>query len=476
MADSSARISSCSGLRRLLALSRREVLRIGGLCGLGLSLPTLLAQQPRKGSGGSTFGRAKRIIVLYLHGGHPQQETFDPKPNGPSAVRGEFGASATSVVGVQFSELLPQTARLAHYLAVIRSMSHGNANHVTASLSANTGHSHPPGIPETDFPPAPSDFPPFGAVLDSLGSNPKQTSSGDPVYSDLPTWVRVGPLMRRNNGTVLHGQLPGFLGAAHASFDVDQELLAADVRIRAVAGPTDMTALRLTGRRNLLQQFEESRRLIDRSAEARDLNAHFQKAFALLTSDRVRRAFDLASEPQKLRDRYGKTEFGQRCLLARKLAEAGVPIINVSYCHTPQGSWDTHSQNFKQMKDSLAPTFDAAFAALLQDLAERGMLDDTLVLVNAEFGRTPTINRSAGRDHWPWVYSLVLAGAGIRAGTVYGASDNSAAYPTDRPHDPKDLAATIYHLLGVDPQTVVVDRAGRPYSLVIGRTIEGILT
>jgi uncharacterized protein (DUF1501 family) len=476
MADSAAHISGCSGLRRLLALSRREVLRIGGLCGLGLSLPTLLAQQPRSGSDGSTFGRAKRIIVLYLHGGHPQQETFDPKPNGPSAVRGEFGASATSVVGVQFSELLPQTARLAHYLAVIRSMSHGNANHVTASLSANTGHSHPPGIPETDFPPAPNDFPPFGAVLDSLRSTPRQTSSGDPVSSDLPTWVRVGPLMRRNNGTVLHGQLPGFLGAAHASFDVDQELLAADVRIRAVAGPADMTALRLTGRRNLLQQFEESRRLIDQSAQARDLDAHFQKAFALLTSDRVRRAFDLASEPQKLRDRYGKTEFGQRCLLARRLTEAGVPIINVSYCHTPQGSWDTHSQNFKQMKDLLAPTFDTAFAALLQDLAERGMLDDTLVLVNAEFGRTPTINRNAGRDHWPWVYSLVLAGAGIRAGTVYGASDNSAAYPTDRPHDPKDLAATIYHLLGVDPQTAVVDRAGRPYSLVIGRPIEGVLT
>jgi uncharacterized protein (DUF1501 family) len=281
--------------------------------------------------------------------------------------------------------------------------------------------------------------------------------------------------MRRSNGTVLHGQLPGFLGAAHASFDVDQELLPDDVRIRAIAGPTDLTAQRLTGRRSLLQQFEESRRLVEHSAEARDLNAHCQKAFALLTSDRARRAFDLASEPQKLRERYGKTEFGQRCLLARRLAEAGVPMINVSYCHTPQGSWDTHSQNFKQMKNSLAPTFDTAFAALLQDLADRGMLDDTLVLVNAEFGRTPTINRSAGRDHWPWVYSLVLAGAGIRAGTVYGASDNSAAYPTDRPHDPKDLAATIYHLLGVDPQTVVVDRTGRPYSLVIGRPIEGIL-
>jgi uncharacterized protein (DUF1501 family) len=475
MADSSSHLVGCAGLRQMLAVSRREVLRIGGLCGLGLSLPTLLAQQARAKISGSTFGRAKRVIVLYLHGGHPQQETFDPKPNGPTAVRGEFGATATTVPGVQFSELLPKTAGLAHCLAVIRSMSHGNANHVTASLPANTGHSHPPGIPETDFPPAPGDFPPFGAVLDSLRSGLRNRASGEPAHGDLPNWVRVGPLMRRNNGTVLHGQLPGFLGAARASFDVDQELLADDVRIRAVAGAADLTTLRLAGRRNLLQQFEESRRLIDHSAQARDLNAHCQKAFALLTSDRTRRAFDMASEPRKLRELYGKTEFGQRCLLARRLAEAGVPMINVSYCHTPQGSWDTHSQNFKQMKDSLAPTFDTAFAALLQDLSERGMLADTVVLVNAEFGRTPKINKSAGRDHWPWVYSLVLAGAGIRPGTVYGTSDNSAAYPTDRPHDPKDLAATIYHLLGVNPQTVVVDRTGRPYSLVIGRPIEGIL-
>ena len=230
MADLSPSKAACVGLRQLLALSRREVLRIGGLWGLGLSLPALFAQQSRATSSSSNFGRAKRVIVLYLHGGHPQQETFDPKPTGPSAVRGEFGATATTIPGVQFSELLPQTARLAHQLAVIRSMSHGNANHVTASLAANTGHSHPPGIPDTDFPPSPSDFPPFGAVLDSLRSKCRNAAEGD-----LPSWVRVGPLMRRNNGTVLHGQLPGFLGAAHASFDVDQELLAHDVRIRAIA-------------------------------------------------------------------------------------------------------------------------------------------------------------------------------------------------------------------------------------------------
>ena len=466
MADSTFQTAACSGLRRALELSRREVLRIGGLFGMGLSLPALFAQQARGAVRGTpTFGRAKQVISLYLHGGHPQQETFDPKPNGPSAVRGEFGAISTSIPGIQFSELLPRTATIAHRLAVVRSMSHGNANHVTASLPANTGHAHPPGTPENDFPPAATDFPPFGAVLNRLRAENR----------GLPGWVRVGPLMRRNNGTVLHGQLPGFLGPSCASLDVDQPLLAPDVRIQAVERSPGLTEMRLAGRRNLLAEFEQSRRLIDHSPQARDLGAHYQRAFDLLTSDRTRQAFDLAAEPAKLRQAYGDTEFGQRCLLARRLAEAGVPMINVSYCHTPSGSWDTHSQNFKQMKDSLAPTFDTAFAALIDDLADRGMLDETLVLVNAEFGRTPTINKNAGRDHWPWVYSLALCGAGIRPGTIYGASDPSAAYPTDRPHDPKDMAATVYHLLGIPSDTLIHDRAGRPLSLIIGKPIDGIL-
>src|SRR5262245_17955392 len=257
--------------------NRREVMRIGGLFGLGLTLPQLMASRAEAKGGSSTFGRAKQVIVLYLHGGHPQQETFDPKPDGPSAVKGEFGAISTSLAGVQFSEVLPLSAKLAHRLAVVRSMSHGNANHVTASLPANSGHAHPPGTPETDFPPAATDFPPFGAVLDRVR----------PAARDLPTWVRVGPLMRRNNGTVLHGQLPGFLGAGHTSFDVDQELLPKDVRIQAVERAAGLTALRMTGRRDLLEQFEETRRLIDHSPQARDLNSHYQRAFSLLTSDRT---------------------------------------------------------------------------------------------------------------------------------------------------------------------------------------------
>lgn len=463
---------ACDGFRRMSMIARREVLRVGGLFGLGLTLPQLFAAQmqgdeTQRDQGLSrSFGSAKRVIMLYLHGGHPQQETFDPKPHGPSEVRGEFGPIDTSLAGVQFSELLPQSATLMNKLAVVRSLSHPNANHVQAALSAQTGHSHPRNLEALgDFPPSSTDFPPVGAVLDKIRSTAAQ----------LPTWVRVGPLMRRNNGTVIHGQTPGLLGERHASFVIDQSLLSSDVKVEAVARNDDLTSLRLSARHDLLRQFDGERRRLDDSAATRNLDAFYQKAFNLLGSDETRRAFELHSEGAAVRDRYGKTEFGQRCLLARRLAEAGVPMVNVSYCHTPTGSWDTHGDHFRQMKKSLAPTFDTAFSALVRDLDERGLLSETLVVVNAEFGRTPKINRSAGRDHWPWVYSLVLAGAGIQVGTVYGSSDVSAAYPTSSPHDPADFVATLYHLLGVPADTQIHDAAGRPHNVIIGRPIAGIL-
>jgi len=467
MSRSPAASSGCAGFRQLQRLTRREVLRIGGLGGLGLTLPELFRRRSLSAADGSgSFGRAKSVIMMFLHGGHPQQETFDPKPEGPSAVRGEFGAIATSIPGVHFSEILPKTALLADRLAVVRSMSHDNPSHVQACLPAQTGHVHPREFRSRgDFFPSATDFPPVGAVLDAV----------HPAGGDLPTWVRVGPLMRRSNGTTLHGQLPGLLGASHASFVVDQPLLADDVEIEAVRPNDDLTAIRLSARRDLLSQFDRQRVLIDQAAGARDLDNFYQRAFNLLSSPRTRQAFALSSEPRAIRDRYGKTEFGQRCLLARRLAEAGVPMINVSYCHTPRGSWDTHSRNFAKMKDSLGPTLDQALTALVGDLGDRGLLDDVLVVVNAEFGRTPKINGNAGRDHWPWVYSLALAGAGVQAGTIYGASDDSAAYPAANPHDPMDFIATLYHLLGVPPDIEIHDAVDKPYPVIIGRPIEPIL-
>jgi hypothetical protein len=403
--------------------------------------------------------------MLYLHGGHAQQETWDPKPDGPSPARGEFRAISTSVPGVQISELLPRSAKIMHKLAVIRSMSHGNANHVQAALPAMTGHAHPPGTEmRGDFPPSPNDFPAIGAVLDTVRPS-----------SHLPTWVQVGPLMRRNNGTVLHGQSPGCLGGSHNPLVIDQDLQPADVRVEAVTPDAEVPLLRLASRRNLLDQVSDQRRQLDRIGEVRSFDSFQQRALDLLTSSATAKAFQLANEPAAVRDRYGRTQFGQCCLLARRLAEAGVPMINVHFCRTPVGSWDTHGQHFKQMKDSLCPTFDQAFAALVSDLDERGLLDQTLVLANAEFGRTPKVNGSAGRDHWPWVYSLAMAGGGTARGVVYGASDKIAAYPTSRAHDPKDMAATIYHLLGVPENTIIYDQLKRPQHLIIGQKIDGLL-
>jgi hypothetical protein len=455
----------CEGFQSVSEVTRRSALRAGGAFGLGLTLPELLRRRASASPASGSFGKARGVIMLYLHGGHPQQETFDPKPHGPNAVKGEFGAISTSLPGVQFSELLPRSATIADHLAIIRSMSHDNPNHVTASLPAGTGHRHPPGTPQTDFPPAETDFPAFGAVLDHLR----------PATGNLPSWVRLGPLMRRSNGTTLHGQLPGFLGAKHAHFAVDQALLKGDVRIKAIEPSSELTASRVGSRQSLLREIDDQRRAIDKSASAANLDAFYQRAFSLLSSPATRQAFDLAAEPKALRDSYGSTEFGQRCILARRLVEAGVPMVNVSYCHTPSGSWDTHSNNFKKMKDSLAPTLDAALHGLFTDLEQRGLLDEILVVVNAEFGRTPTINKNSGRDHWPWVYSLALAGAGVRPGTIFGASDNSAAYPSESPRTQADFAATLYHLLGIPSNTVLHDRTNRPHQLVLGQPVHEIL-
>ncbi len=456
----------CTDFRAAARLDRRELLRVGALSGFGLSLPDLFrAQAEARPERPGTFGRAKSVIVLYLHGGHAQQETWDPKPAGPSPERGELGARATSLPGARVGELLPCSARVMHKLAVIRSLTHGNANHVQASLAAMTGHAHPPEAEARgDFAPSPSDFPPFGAVLDHLRRAPR-----------LPTWVQVGPLMRRGNGTVLHGQSPGFLGTRHGPLVIDQVLRPADVRVQAVRPSPDLSSVRLTARRGLLRQIDSQQRLLGAAAEVRAFDAYQQRALDLLTSPALARAFDLAQEPALVRAAYGRTQFGQCCLLARRLAEAGVPLINVHYCRTPVGSWDTHSRHFSQMKDSLCPTFDRAFASLVEDLDQRGLLGQVLVLATAEFGRTPRVNRNGGRDHWPWVYSVALAGGGAARGVVYGASDKIAAFPVAHPHDPRDLAATVYHLLGVPANALIHDQIGRPHALVTGRKIDGLL-
>ena len=456
--------------------SRRDLLTVGALSGMGLALPELLRAReegPRpsaKRIESSTFGRARSVIVLYLHGGHPQHETWDPKPDAPAEVRGDFKDIATSVPGTRFCELFPMAASLADKFTVIRSLTHNNSNHVQASMPAMTGHSHPAGTEsQGDIPPSSTDFPPFGAVLDHLRSR------GDiPVHlrkDNLPTWVQVGPLMRRANGTVLHGQRPGFLGPEHSAFAVNEDLLSLDVKVQAVT--PQLPVLRMRARQSLLAQVDSQQRALGAAAETENLDHYYQRAFQILTSPATANAFRLAEEPHAMREQYGMTQFGQSCLLARRLAEASVPMVNVHFCHKPRGSWDTHRENSKRMR-KLAPNLDRPFTALVTDLEQRGLLDETLVVATAEFGRTPTINQYGGRDHWPWVYSVAFAGAGTRPGVVYGSSDRLAAYPNTPPHDPRDFAATLYHLLGVPRGTTISDgEEARP--VVIGEKIDAVL-
>ena len=447
----------CHEFRERWSCSRREVLSVGAAAGFGLSIADCLR--------GRELARpaVESVILIYLHGGHPQHETWDPKPLAPAEVRGEFGQIATSLPGVFISEVLPRSARIADKLTIIRSLSHENANHVQASLAAMTGHAHPrEAEARGDFPPSPGDFPPFGAVVDWWRGS----------QGTLPNWVRIGPLMHRANGTVLHGQLPGFLGETHNPLVIDQDLQADKIRVEAVEPRIGVERLR--DRRKLLADLDGRRRRLDAAATG-SLDHYQRRALELLASDATRRAFDLAVETPAMRERYGRTQFGQSCLLARRLAESGVPLVNVHYCKSPSGSWDTHGDNFRQMRDVLGPTFDRAFAALVDDLDERGAHERVLVLATAEFGRTPRINRAAGRDHWPWVYSIAMAGAGLRRGTVYGASDRLGAYPAEAAHDPRDLAATIYQLLGVPADTELYDNQRRPHPLVVGKPITGIL-
>ncbi|MBC8353783.1 MAG: DUF1501 domain-containing protein [Planctomycetes bacterium] len=451
----------CPQFQHVDRVSRRACLTIGGAVGLGLGLPDLLRLRAAESNSG--FGSAKSVIFLFLHGGHPQHETWDPKPDAPDSVRGEFGDTATSLSGFRISELLPNCSTLANRLAVVRSMAHDNANHVQACLPAMSGHKHPPSVRgRGDFPPTAADFPHFGAVLDHLR----------PGSGELPNWVQLGPVMTRSNRTVLHGQSPGFLGDNHSAFRVDQDLKPDDIQIEAIA--PEISVQRLRDRRGLLAEIDSQRERIDIAA-ARSRTAFYEKAFGLLTSDATHRAFDLGAEPTAIRERYGRNQVGQSCLLARRLVEVGVPFVNVHWCKTPSGSWDTHGQNFTKMKDSLGPTLDTALSALIEDIEQRGMLDDVLIMPMAEFGRTPQINKNAGRDHWPFVYTLAMAGAGLKRGVVEGVSDRLGAYPASTPYDPADMAATIYHLLGIRDDTVLYDRETRPHKLVVGKKIDAIL-
>jgi hypothetical protein len=443
-------------------LSRRAFLEVGALGTFGLALPTLLRAGAARQAGERGFGRAKRCILLFLTGGPPQLDTFDLKPDAPAEVRGELRPIATCVPGIQVSELCPRLARQTDKFCLVRSVTHSDTVHTSAGYTMLTGVPHMQLNAKggaASIRPTANDHPHLGSLLSVVR----------PAHLGVPTFAALPEVIKDAGVNEFPGQGGGFLGKVHDPFRI--EASSDGFRLPDLALSADMSAERLNGRRRLKEQLHREGRLVE-------VDRFAQQAFDLIGSVGLRRAFELEREPDRLRSAYGSHRFGQGCLLARRLLEAGVALVTVYWHYEgPDDSpvWDTHQNNFPHLRDRLLPPADQAIACLLGDLSARGLLADTLVICLGEFGRSPKINRSGGRDHWPHVQTVLLAGATIPGGSVYGASDKHGAYPADRPVPPADLAATILHLLGVPLSLELHDRGGRPLPACAGKPVRELL-
>lgn len=449
-------------------LTRRDWLRIGGLGALGLTLPTLLKAQSTPRSG--TFGKAKACILVGLTGGPPQHETWDPKPEAPEEIRGPFRPIASSLPGLQVCELMPKLAQQAHHFAVLRAVSTRDNAHSSSGYYMMTGVPHLPPNVENARAGAPNNWPSLAALVNRVKSRP----GGMPASVVLPEHIW-------NDGNIpWPGQDGGFLGRTADPWLVHCDPSAANFQIPAVAMPEEMTAFRFDERRSLLDQVNRHLDTIQRSAAMTNYSNQFQQALDMMQSGNVRRAFDLNQEPASLRDRYGRSRYAQSVLLARRLVEAGIALVQINWTRMGtnlpnQGGWDTHAKNAESLRDHLMPIMDRVCSALIEDLASRGLLDETLVLWGGEFGRTPRHNANGGRDHWGSVFSIAMAGGGVRPGVVHGSSDRHGAYPREGNVLPQDLTATIFHLLGIAPGTEVHDTLGRPIAVSRGEVIRQIV-
>lgn len=474
---------------------------IGALGAASLTLPELLFHESQAANGrsaGPAFGRAKQILLVYLQGAASQFETWDPKANAPAGVRGKWGAAQTSVPGISICDQLPKLAALTDRMAIVRSMTHKNNNH--SNLYTLTGY------PAVDFSSETNPFdnrhhPFFGSVLDYLEDQRSPHEAAElPRNLGLPfRFSTYAPFSRRSGpyGAFLgHGYDPvwtEFEGKATqtvnrvsffrrlAGVDIQDPYLGItpESRLRvskAAQLQRGLTVDRLDKRRTLLQQLDDEQRRLGESRSGQSLDRFQQMAYSLITSEKLRRALDVGQESMQLRERYGMTLFGQSALTARRLLEAGCPLVSVFWDEykVVNTAWDTHFNHFSRLGDELLPGFDAAMSRLLLDLEERNMLDDTLVMCLTEHGRTPKIdnlNRGGGRGHWSQAYSVMLAGGGIRSGSVVGASDARGAFVKDRPVSPEDILATMYYLKGIDPDTAIPDRLGKPVRLTEHGTV-----
>ena len=473
----------------ITARGRREFLRAGslGLFGLTLSqltaaretpLSSTAAQTATSSNRPSTAGRARKprsCILLFMWGGPAQQDTWDPKPDAPADYRGEFQPISTSVPGIQICEHLPKLAQRMEHLALVRSMTHDSVDHTHATHYLLTGRDV-----ARRGQPLYEDWPGYGALMAHLkrghGPLPRFVSMMPEVVNGSPRFVEQS-----------HGSGAGWLGPQYEPLRIDDDATKLDY-LAEFSLRANLPDDRIGQRRSLLTSLDQQLRFLDGYREGAAVSAQTERAFQILAEADVRRAFDLSDEPTKLRERYGMNLHGQSVLQARRLVEAGVPLVTVFWPNDGITNvsvyWDTHNRNFIDLKQRLCPVTDQAFSALLDDLQYRGMLDDTLVVWTGEMGRTPKVGQSVvggagagrdGRDHWGSVFTSVLAGGGVRGGTVYGASDRLAAFPEISPTPPADFAATIYSLLGIDPGYELRDRLDRPLKLCEGTPIAEIM-
>lgn len=464
---------ACSSFATSAGLTRRHLLRAGAAGMLGLSLPRILqASAVNQYGSARPPERAKSVIFLFQWGGPSHHETFDMKPEAPEKVRGPHRPARSACHDIEVNERLPATAKVMDRVTLVRSVHHRMTNHNSAGYYALTGKAPP--SDDQRLRESIDLFPGYGSVVDCL--MPRH----DPA---MPSYISYPHIIA--DGTPVPGQFASFLGKRHDPLFVPSDPNDPEFSLPQFTLPEGLTIDRLHHRRGLQEFLDSQSRLMDASAEARGLDEYYQKAMAMLNSPRIHRAFDIASEPDSIRDRYGRTTYGQGCLLARRLAEHGVKFITCYFSDsiggqsTTKGGWDTHGFNntrmFPIIEQYHLPITDQTLPTLLLDLEQRGMLDTTLVVWMGEFGRTPEINANVSRDHWPHCYTVLLAGGGVKRGYVYGKSDAKGAHPEENPVTPDDIAATIYYLCGIDPRSEVIDAQGRPIMISSGNPILDII-
>ncbi len=453
--------------RHTTGVNRREFIQAGFAGFLGLTLADVL--QLRAASANTKSGKpvksVKNCIMVFMTGAPSHQDIWDLKPNAAREYRGEFNPIKTNVPGIEITEHLPLVAQRAHHLALVRSMTHGNNVHEFGTHLMLTGINEiPTGAKHYA---TRKDWPALGSIVSFA-----RPSQGVPTAVILPTYL--------HNGYGFSGQNSGFMDAKHDPWIITEDPNKPNFRVPNLTLAPGISGERLNNRQALLSDVEKQRRGLDSFLETKQLSDYQQQAFSLLTSPRTRDAFDMDKEPAKVRDQYGRHPFGQSLLLARKLVEAGVGLVQANM--GAMNTWDTHTNNFNHLKDNLLPPFDRALSALLDDLHQRGLLKETLVVITGEFGRTPkvgtdnggNITAANGRDHWGGVFTTVFAGGGVRGGQVIGKSDNIAAYPAKDPFYPADMGATILHTLGIDPHVEITDPEGRPLRANNGSVITSL--